>query len=156
MYATAAFLFYREARNGAGFNAAELFAAAIAALSELCFTLHASVSNVFNIVGHLYKILSYGFIFRAVLVDSVQQPFQALTVALDKEMEPSAEQHSFVRTLNMLDEAAIEITADVRPRPGAARRLIPRIAGADFSDAIITILYAHGVKSPRQHAADGL
>ncbi|BAO29835.1 bifunctional diguanylate cyclase/phosphodiesterase [Sulfuritalea hydrogenivorans] len=135
MYATAAILFYREARKGAGFNAAELFAAAaIAALSELCFTLYASVSDVFNIVGHLYKILSYGFIFRAVFVDSVQQPFQALNVALEKEMELSAEQHSFVRTLNMLDEAVLEITADgriVRANQGWWQ-LIGRIPMANF------------------------
>ena len=115
VYAATAVLFYRQARRGAGFNATELFlAAAIAALSELCFTLYASVSDIFNVVGHVYKILCYGFIFRAVFVDSVQQPFQALNVALDKEKELSAEQHSFVRTLNMLDEAVLEITTDGR------------------------------------------
>jgi len=113
LYATAAALFYREARKGARFNATELFlAAATAALSELCFTLYASVSDVFNIVGHFYKILSYAFIFRAVFVDSVQQPFRALNVALEKEKELSAEQHSFVRTLSMLDEIVLEITAE--------------------------------------------
>ena len=113
LYATTAALFYRQARRGAGLNGTDLFsAAAIAALSELCFTLYATVSDVFNIAGHLYKILSYGFIFRAVFVDSVRQPFQALNVALDKEKDLSAEQHSFVRTLNMLDEAVLEITAD--------------------------------------------
>lgn len=113
LYATAAVLFYRHARRDVAFNATGLFAAAaIAALSELCFTLYASVSDIFNVVGHIYKIVSYGYIFRAVFVDSVQQPFQALNVALDKEKALSAEQRSFVRTLNMLDEAVLEITTD--------------------------------------------
>jgi len=108
---SAALIFYHQARNGARFNAADLFAAAaIAALSELCFTLYASVSDLFNTAGHLYKIVCYGFIFRAVFVATVRQPFTALSVALDKERQLSAEQHTFVRTLNMLDEAVLEIT----------------------------------------------
>ena len=135
LYATTAVLFYRQARRGAGLNAVELFsAAAIAALSELCFTLYASVSDVFNIAGHFYKVLSYGFIFRAVFVDSVRQPFEALNVALAKERDLSAEQNSFVSTLNMLDEAVLEITAEgliIRANAGWWQ-LIGATPAADF------------------------
>lgn len=111
IYGAAAALFYRAARRGAPFNASGLFAAAaIAALSELCFTLYGSVSDLFNTVGHLYKIVCYGFIYRAVFVDSVRQPFRALGSALEKEKQWSVEQHSFVRTLDMLDEAVLEVS----------------------------------------------
>lgn len=115
LYGLAALQFYRQARRGAAHNASDLFAAAaIAALSELCFTLYASVSDVFNFVGHVYKVISYGFIYRAVFVDSVHQPFAALNRALAKEKLWAAEQHSFVRTLDMLDEAVLELLPDGR------------------------------------------
>ena len=115
LYGLAATLFYRQARRGVAHNAADLFAAAaIAALSELCFTLYASVSDIFNFAGHIYKVISYGFIYRAVFVDSVRQPFAALNRALAKEKLWAAEQHSFVRTLDMLDEAVLELQPDGR------------------------------------------
>jgi diguanylate cyclase (GGDEF)-like protein/PAS domain S-box-containing protein len=110
IYGTAAILFYRQARRPVAFNACALFtAAAIAALSELCFTLYASVTDLFNTAGHLYKIVSYYFIYRAVFSDSVRQPFDALHVALAKEKQWAAEQHSLVRTLDLLEEAVLEL-----------------------------------------------
>lgn len=110
IYAGAALLFFRQVQRRVGFNASDLFAAAaIAALSELCFTLYSTVTDLFNTAGHIYKVLSYYFIYRAVFIDSVRQPFEALHLALDKEKLRSAEQHSFVRTLDLLEEAVLEL-----------------------------------------------
>ena len=115
LYGLAAGIFYWQARRGVEFNAADLFAAAaIAVLSELCFTLYSSVSDLFNSVGHVYKIASYGFIFRAVFVEAVRQPFEALQIALEKEKHWSAEQYSFVRTLDMLAEVVLKVASDGR------------------------------------------
>ncbi|MFC5301284.1 MASE3 domain-containing protein [Azospira restricta] len=115
IYGVAAWRFHRQARAGAGFNAADLFAAAaIAALSELCFTLYASVSDLFNMAGHVYKIVCYAFIYRAVFVDSVRQPFVELQAALAKERTLAQELNAFVRTLDLLDEAVLEIAPDGR------------------------------------------
>lgn len=113
IYGLAAAVFFHHARRGAEFNAADLFAAAaIAVLSELCFTLYSSVSDIFNTAGHLFKIVCYGFIYRAVFVESVRQPFDALQGALDREKHWSAEQYSFVRTLDMLAEVVLKLTPD--------------------------------------------
>ncbi len=113
IYALAAVGFYRHARQGAAFNADDLLAAAgVAVLSELCFTRYVSVSDIYNFIGHLYKIISYGFIYRAVFVDSVHMPFSALRRALIKEKQWAATQHSLVRTLDMLDEAVVELRPD--------------------------------------------
>jgi diguanylate cyclase (GGDEF)-like protein len=110
IYATAAVLFYRQSRRGAEFNAADLFAAsAIAGLSELFFARYGSVTDLVNASGHVYKIVSYYFIYRVVFVDSVHQPFDALHQALSKEKIRAAEQHSFVRTLDLLEEAVLEL-----------------------------------------------
>lgn len=61
------------------FGAVPLAAAAFTmGMSELFFTLYANVTDVYNLLGHVYKVLAYGFLYRALFVDSVQSPFQAL------------------------------------------------------------------------------
>lgn len=111
LHLVAAFLFLRAARRRVSPSAAGLFAAsAVAALSELCFTLYGSVSDIFNFVGHLYKIVFFGLIYKVVFVDSVRQPFEALSRALAREQAWAGEQHAFVQTLDMLDEAVLELT----------------------------------------------
>ncbi|WP_267880305.1 bifunctional diguanylate cyclase/phosphodiesterase [Cupriavidus metallidurans] len=113
MYGIAAVALYRKACLEAGFNRADLFAAAsITCLSELCATLYGSVSDTFNIACHVFKIISFLLIFRAVFVDSVRQPFRDLNGALLKERQYAAEQHSLVRTLDMLEEGVVELSPD--------------------------------------------
>ncbi|MDP2822089.1 MAG: MASE3 domain-containing protein [Sulfuritalea sp.] len=75
-------VFYRQARAGVTHDAAGLFAAAaISILSELCFTLYKDVTDIFNLLGHVYKVVAYLFIYRAVFVASVREPFQRLSAA---------------------------------------------------------------------------
>jgi diguanylate cyclase (GGDEF)-like protein len=114
-YGLAAVLFFQQMRKTLRPNAADLFAAAaIAAISELCFTLYRSHADLFNTVGHVYKIIGYFFIYRAVFIESVRQPFEALHEALSMEKVRAAEQHSFVRTLDLLEEAVLELDSKGR------------------------------------------
>ena len=86
----AAAAFYRDARRGAAYDAAGMFAAAtVSILSELTFTLYKDVSDIFNLLGHAYKAISYLFIYRALFVASVRQPFEMLQqqVTLRKQAE---------------------------------------------------------------------
>jgi len=86
--ALAAIRFRQLHRQGAAFDAANLFAASmIGILSELCFTLYASVYDLFNLVGHIYKIVAYLFIYRAIFVASVRDPYQRLKVAVAKRKQ---------------------------------------------------------------------
>ncbi|HEX5539385.1 MAG TPA: EAL domain-containing protein, partial [Methylophilaceae bacterium] len=83
----AAALFYHAAsrKQPPTYDAASLFAAsAITILSELCFVRYHSVTDVFNLTGHLYKIAAYMFIYRAAFSSSVRQPFQQLQLAQEK------------------------------------------------------------------------
>jgi diguanylate cyclase (GGDEF)-like protein len=97
----------------------DLFAAAaIAALSELFFASYTRPTDLVNATGHVYKIVSYYFIYRAVFLNCVRQPFDALHQALEKEKTRAAEQHAFVRTLDLLEEAVIEL--DPRARIASA------------------------------------
>ena len=82
MLAMAALLFYRQARRGASHEAASLFAAvAISALSELSFTLYKDVTDVFNLLGHVYKVIAYLYIYQAMFITLVREPYQRLGAA---------------------------------------------------------------------------
>ncbi len=82
LFAGAAMLFFLRARRGAPYDAMSLFTAAVVSiLSELSFTLYSDVTDVFNLLGHVYKVIAYGFIYRAVFVESVRAPFRQVQEA---------------------------------------------------------------------------
>lgn len=59
-------------------------AASIAALSELFFTRYGNPSDIQNLMGHLYKIVSYGLIYQALFVVSIQRPYRKLAEQAEK------------------------------------------------------------------------
>ena len=82
IFVIAAVLFYARSRRDRTVESASLFAAAaISILGELSFTLYTAVTDVFNLLGHIYKIAAYSFIYRAVFVASVREPFERLLEA---------------------------------------------------------------------------
>ncbi len=61
------------------FNAALLFAAVMTlAMSELFFTLYTTMTGAYNVLGHIYKVIAYLFIYRAVVVENVELPYREL------------------------------------------------------------------------------
>jgi diguanylate cyclase (GGDEF)-like protein/PAS domain S-box-containing protein len=115
VYALAAWLFYRQSGHALNYSTTDLYAAAaIASLSEIYFSKYGRVTDIVNATGHIYKVISYYFIYRAVFVDSVRSPFNALQMALDREKVRAAEQHAFVRTLDLLEEAVLELAPNGR------------------------------------------
>lgn len=91
--------FYRQSGRRQSYDAVSLFAATvITILSELSFTLYSDVADIFNLLGHLYKIVAYIFIYRAVFVSSVREPFQRLDAELTENMRI---------TKQLLDSAAV-------------------------------------------------
>ena len=79
LYLLAAALFarrgLREREPTSGWLAS---AAGVLALTELYFTLYLEVSDLFNILGHLYKVAAFAMIYRAVFVAGVREPQEAL------------------------------------------------------------------------------
>ncbi|ART62561.1 MASE3 domain-containing protein [Kushneria marisflavi] len=53
-------------------------AAWVTALAEICFTLYGSANDEFNILGHIYKAISYILIFRALFLSHLRYPWKAL------------------------------------------------------------------------------
>lgn len=66
-----------QARRPQPYDVASLLSAvAVMALSELFFTLYATVTDIFNLLGHIYKVVSYIFIYKAIFVASVREPYK--------------------------------------------------------------------------------
>ncbi len=53
-------------------------------LSELIFTLYLSVYDSLNLLGHLYKIIGFGFFMRVLYISTVKEPFEKLIRARKK------------------------------------------------------------------------
>lgn len=69
----------RHMRRPQRFNAAALLGTVCAmALSELCFTLYVTISDVYNVTGHVYKVVSYLFLYRAVFVEVIEEPYREM------------------------------------------------------------------------------
>ncbi len=49
--------------------------------SETAFTRYSNVYDTYNFLGHIYKIISYYLLFRALFVQNVQRPYQNLREA---------------------------------------------------------------------------
>ena len=48
-------------------------------LSELSFTLYSNVTDVFSLMGHVFKVVSYGYLYRSIVVVSVKLPYNLLS-----------------------------------------------------------------------------
>jgi diguanylate cyclase (GGDEF)-like protein len=62
-------------------------AAIITILCELCFTLYSNVNDVFQLLGHAYKIVAYIYIYRAVFIAGVREPYERLRVEIDERKQ---------------------------------------------------------------------
>jgi diguanylate cyclase (GGDEF)-like protein/PAS domain S-box-containing protein len=87
------------------FNAVALFGAVgTMALSEFLFTLYADVTDIYNLLGHVYKAASYLFIYRAIFVTTVENPYRQL----------SESQGKLQATLDAIPDLLFELDMDGR------------------------------------------
>lgn len=87
------------------FNAAGLFGAVCAmALSEYLFTLYTSMTDNYNLLGHIYKVISYLFLYRAVFLEAIELPYNQLR----------ATQNKLQATLDAIPDLLFELDLDGR------------------------------------------
>ncbi|MDP3702031.1 MAG: EAL domain-containing protein [Hylemonella sp.] len=64
-------------REPQAYNAPLLFtAAAVMAMGEFFFTLYTTMVGAYNIMGHVYKVISYLLIYRALVVEAIETPYR--------------------------------------------------------------------------------
>ncbi|HQS67650.1 MAG TPA: EAL domain-containing protein [Sulfuricurvum sp.] len=74
-----AIMLWRRMYQPQTYDTVAMFAAVcVMAMSELFFTFYADVTDIYNISGHIYKAIAYLFIYRAIFVTTVQEPFEEL------------------------------------------------------------------------------
>lgn len=75
-YLLAAYGFWRLLKQERTLNVSGLMAAAIVmAMAEYCFTLYGNMADTYNLLGHVYKIIAYGFLFHTLFIETVQRPY---------------------------------------------------------------------------------
>ncbi|WP_133614182.1 MASE3 domain-containing protein [Dongia mobilis] len=78
-------IWLRPEQGQSSFRSPALVAAAlIFAVSELAFTLYASVYDTFNLLGHVYKVLATYLLYRAVFVNALMLPYVRLRQSEEK------------------------------------------------------------------------
>lgn len=79
LYALAAYLLLRRGLHPRNNDWLWLAAAAwVQGLSELFFTLYRDATDLFNLLGHIYKAIAYLMVYRALFVANVQAPYREL------------------------------------------------------------------------------
>lgn len=85
IYLAAALLLYRKALATLRVDYLALSAAAaITALAEIFFTFYTDVADLYNTVGHVYKIIAYAYLYNALVVYGVIAPYQQLDELRDR------------------------------------------------------------------------
>ena len=84
-------------------------------LSEMALTLYMSAEDVYFLLGHIYKVIAYYLIYRALTVSSVHRPYAQLKVAKDRLERTVAALNARNRELDALDEVAVALGASLKP-----------------------------------------
>lgn len=107
-------------------------AAATMAMSEFFFTLYGNITDVYNLVGHVYKIVAYGFLYQGLFVAVIQKPYMELLSARSQQ----------AATLNTLPDLLFEIDGegtylDVHANePGKLAAPADRLIGRRLSEVL--------------------
>lgn len=108
-----------------------LAAVIVVALSELCFTLYSEVTDAFNLLGHVYKVVAYLLIYRAVFIEAVQAPYAQM---YESERELYREKERLRTTLHAIGDAVL--TVDRYGRIGFLNPMAERMTGWQKADAV--------------------
>lgn len=80
LYLIAALRFLQQMNTPQPYDVVPLFAAAsVMAMSEVFFTLYADVTDIFNLLGHIYKVIAYAFIYHGVFITRIKAPYQQIS-----------------------------------------------------------------------------
>jgi len=76
-----AVMLWRKMRAPQTINVVLIFGAVCTlAMSELFFTLYTTQTGSYNVLGHIYKVIAYLFIYRAIVVETIDEPFNKLAL----------------------------------------------------------------------------
>ena len=100
-----AFIFLSRMSTPQPFNVVLLFeVACVLAMSEYFFTIYTTTRGTYNVMGHVYKVIAYYLIYRAVVVQVIEGPYVKLQNAEKLLLQINSD----------LEERVIERTKDLK------------------------------------------
>ncbi|MGB6241717.1 MAG: EAL domain-containing protein [Castellaniella sp.] len=105
LYLLAALLFWLRLGRPRRTNVGDLFVSAcVMAQGEYFLTLYSDVTDIYSLVGHVYKVLACCFLYRAVFSEAVQRPYALLQKSQDR----------LQATLDAMPDLVFDMDADGR------------------------------------------
>ncbi|WP_322998514.1 EAL domain-containing protein [Castellaniella sp.] len=133
LYLAAALLFWLRMRQPRNYNVSDLFVAAcVMAQGEFFLTLYEGVTDIYILFGHIYKVVAYLFLYRAVFVEAVQHPYALLRDSQDR----------LQATLDAMPDLVFNMDADGRylsvhtSRPSDLSEPADQLLGRTVSDLL--------------------
>lgn len=132
LYATTAILLFLRQRKLQSFNVNNMLTGILAmGLSEVWFTLYSSANDIFNMMGHVYKIIAYFFLYQSVFVNNVKEPYRRLYQS-ESRLRKSEEWLS--TTLRSIGDAVF--TTDAHGRISFMNPMAERLTGWSLDEVI--------------------
>jgi sigma-B regulation protein RsbU (phosphoserine phosphatase) len=105
--------------------------------SEFAFTNYGSVYDAFNYIGHIYKVIAYMILYKAVYVDNVSEPYREMKKARNELREYSENLNKLVnKRTRDLEEANSILLKDIEYAREMQLRLMPANLPKDDSVSI--------------------
>lgn len=83
LYLVTAVILYRKRHQVVNCDVNSLLLALLLmAAGELFFTVYVRVSSTANLLGHIYKVMAYYYLYRAIFSETVRQPFRQISKML--------------------------------------------------------------------------
>jgi len=89
-------------------------AAYVQGLAEMFFTLYADVTDLHNLLGHVYKTIAYIMVYRAIFVAGVQRPYHALNLERERLHVLRASEEKFRVLLDQSSDSIFSFYPDGR------------------------------------------
>jgi sigma-B regulation protein RsbU (phosphoserine phosphatase) len=127
-----------------GSTASIMFATAliISIFSELCFTLYISVFDMYNLAGHIFKIIAYSIMFNILFMQNIKLPYERLEKAdiLLKRHADTLEEEIERARLKIMEANSqlykdIELAREIQQSILPERKLI--YTGLEFYSALV-------------------
>jgi len=110
-------------------------------VSELAFTFYIDAYGLSNLTGHFFKILSFYFIYKAIIETGLTRPYDLLSRDLKQKEEALAQLASFPE-LNPNPVVEVDLTGHVSYLNSAAKHLFPDLQTTGLQHRWLTDLEA--------------
>lgn len=129
------------------FNVGALFASAcIMAQSEFFLTRHTGATDVYSLFGHVYKVLAYFYLYRAVFVATVRDPYARVDESRRRLQATLQAVPDLVVVMDARGRylAVHAVPETARPGPDLRGRLVEEILPPQAADTVLAALEEAG------------